>query len=41
MPLVGPILPGSTWYFQYWFRDPLGGGAGANLTDGLRMTFGQ
>ena len=40
MPLVGPILPGSTWYFQYWFRDPLGGAAGANLTDGLRMTFG-
>lgn len=40
MPTVGPILPGSTWYFQYWFRDPLAGGAGANLTDGLRMTFG-
>jgi hypothetical protein len=41
MPLVGPLLPGSTWYFQYWFRDPEGGGAGTNLTDGLRITFGQ
>jgi glucose/arabinose dehydrogenase len=30
----------STWNFQYWFRDPAGpGGTGANLTDGLRVTF--
>jgi len=41
MPQVGPILPGSTWYFQYWFRDPLGGGVGSNLTNGLRISFGQ
>jgi hypothetical protein len=40
MPLAVPITAGSTWNFQYWFRDPLGGGAGWNLSDGLRITFG-
>lgn len=34
-----PIVADSTWYFQYWFRDPAGGGAGSNLTDALRMRF--
>ncbi|MFT4538419.1 MAG: hypothetical protein ACI841_001706 [Planctomycetota bacterium] len=33
------ILPGSTWNFQAWFRDPLGGGAFYNLSDGLEITF--
>ena len=37
----GAIAPGSTWKFQYWFRDPLGpGGSGHNLSDGLSVTFG-
>jgi len=37
---VGQITPGSTWYFQLWFRDPQGpGGTGFNLTDGLEATF--
>lgn len=33
------ILPGSTWYFQYWYRDVAAGGAGFNLTDGLGVSF--
>ncbi len=34
-----PILPDSTWYFQYWFRDPAGGGTGSNLTNAVRARF--
>lgn len=35
------ILPGSTWFFSYWYRDPAGpGGAGFNFADGLALTFG-
>jgi len=35
---AGPfaILPGSTWRFQAWFRDPA---TVSNLTDGLAITF--
>jgi len=33
------ITAGSTWNFQGWFRDPAGGGAGYNLSDGLEVTF--
>ena len=30
------IEAGSTWYFQFWYRDPAGfGGNGFNLSDGL------
>ena len=35
----GKIDPGSTWYFQFWYRDPMGAGSGFNLTDGLEVTF--
>ena len=35
----GAITPGSTWYFQYWYRDPLAGGANFNLSDALGGTF--
>jgi hypothetical protein len=34
------ITPGSTWYFQAWFRDPVAGGAFFDLSDGLQVTFG-
>lgn len=33
------ILPGSVWRFQFWYRDPAGGSAGFNLSDGLCATF--
>ena len=35
----GQILFGSTWNFQCWFRDPVGGGAAFNLSDGLEVLF--
>ena len=33
------ITPGSTWYFQAWFRDPAAGGALFNLSDGIEARF--
>lgn len=33
------ISAGSTWHFQFWFRDTAGGGAGFNLSNGLSVTF--
>ncbi len=33
------ISAGETWNFQYWYRNPAGGGAGFNLSDGLRIQF--
>ena len=38
-PYGAAIVPGSTWYFQAWFRDPAGGGSFFDLSDGLSMTF--
>jgi hypothetical protein len=35
----GAIRTGSTQHFQLWFRDPQGGGARTNLTDGLTVTI--
>ncbi len=39
--LVGPaaITAGSTRKFQCWYRNPAGGGAGFNLSNGLSATF--
>jgi len=39
LPAAGAITAGSTWFFQYWFRDPNAGGAASNFSDGLRITF--
>lgn len=33
------LNPGETWNFQLWYRDTAAGGAGFNLSDGLRVTF--
>ena len=38
-PAAGRLVPGSTWSFQFWFRDPPGGAAGFNLSDAVRVTF--
>jgi hypothetical protein len=35
----GAITIGSTQRFQLWFRDPAGGGAHTNLSDGLLVTI--
>jgi hypothetical protein len=36
----GAILPGSTWRFQFQYRDPAAGGADFNLTEGVEILFG-
>ena len=36
---AGQILPGSTWKFQGWFRDPAAGGSFFNLSDGYSIAF--
>ncbi|MFT5150502.1 MAG: hypothetical protein ACI841_000483 [Planctomycetota bacterium] len=33
------LIAGSTFHFQCWFRDPLGGGASYDLSDGLSLSF--
>ncbi|MFT7485734.1 MAG: hypothetical protein ACI9F9_001584 [Candidatus Paceibacteria bacterium] len=35
----GIIVAGGTYNFQLWYRDPLGGVNGFNLTDGLMVTY--
>jgi formylglycine-generating enzyme required for sulfatase activity len=34
---AGKWMPGDTWFCQGWYRDPAGGGAQFNLTDGLAV----
>ena len=38
-PVAGNLLPGTSWNFQFWFRDPAGGPAGFNLSDAVRVDF--
>lgn len=33
------ITPGSTWHFQYWFRDPAAGGHQSDLSDARTVTW--
>ena len=39
LPPGGQIDPGSTWNFQYWFRDPVAGGANFDFTDAVQIDF--
>jgi hypothetical protein len=39
LPSNGQIDPNDNWNFQMWYRDPMGGGAAFNLTDGISITF--
>ncbi len=39
LPAGGDIVPGSTFHFQLWFRDPAGGGAFFDLSDGYTIQF--
>ncbi len=37
---AGQVLPGSTWNFQCWYRDPNGpSGTGSNLSGAMAVTF--
>ena len=36
---AGQITPGSTWYFQFWYRDPAASGAGFNFSDACALSF--
>jgi len=36
---AGAFVAGTTYFFQFWYRDPLGGPAGYNLSSGLAITF--
>lgn len=38
-PPSDEIDAGETWNFQFWYRDPAGGGALFNLSDGLTITI--
>jgi len=40
-PNPGGIQAGDVWNFQFWYRDPSGGGSGFNLSDGLEVPFCQ
>ena len=35
----GTIVDGTEFNFQFWFRDPSGGGSNFNLSDGLNVVF--
>ncbi len=37
-PLPGGLItPGTSWFFQFWYRDPLGGPAHYNFSDGFEL----
>ena len=38
-PHAASLTAGSSWNFQFWFRDPAGGGAAFNLSHGMAVTF--
>ena len=37
--LPNPIVAGSSWNFQFWFRDNVGGMNTTNLSDAMHITF--
>ena len=39
LPAGGAIANGDTMNFSLWYRDPTGGTAGYNFSDGLQVTF--
>jgi hypothetical protein len=41
VPAVNLIVPGTTWHFQSWYRDPQAGGWGFNLSNALALDFVQ
>ncbi len=41
LPPSGPISPGESWDFQFWYRDKTGGPAGYNFSDAIEISFCQ
>jgi Tol biopolymer transport system component len=39
LPAHAQVLPGAALNFQCWFRDPMGAGAGFDLSDGFHVVF--
>jgi hypothetical protein len=39
LPIGGQPTVGSTWKFQFWYRNAAAGGANFNLSNGLSVTF--
>jgi hypothetical protein len=39
LPPGGQVSVGSTWKFQFWYRNAAAGGANFNLSNGLSVTF--
>ncbi|MCP3919877.1 MAG: hypothetical protein GY711_30460 [bacterium] len=39
LPSGGEIEAGSTWNFQFWYRDPAAGNTGSNLSNAIRASF--
>ncbi len=37
--IAARVIPGASLNFQFWFRDPMGGPGGFNLTDGLNVVW--
>lgn len=38
---LASFQPGSSWNFQFWYRNPAAGGANFNLSDALHVDFAQ
>ncbi len=36
---AGMVQAGEHWYFQFWYRDPMAGGSGFNLSNGLELVL--
>ena len=34
------VTAGSSFHYQYWFRDPAAGGGNANFSDGIELVYG-
>ncbi len=41
LPPFDSLLPGSVREFEFWYRDPVAGGAGFNASNALQIRFCQ
>ncbi|HIL36065.1 MAG TPA: peptidase S8 [Planctomycetes bacterium] len=38
-PLAGAVVSGVTWNFQFWYRDPVAGGAGFDFSQAVQISW--